>query len=188
MTHLATLRRDVPETLERVGAVAGDLEALFEDLYQDRYGDVYRYVLLMLRSHEEAQDIASETFHRAYAAWSAGRGPRGESLPWLLVIARNLVVDHRRRRRLVSWLPFELAGKGREAADGSAAERSEFWIWFDEMARDLPDRQREVLILRYQRDLDDDQIGEIMGLSASGVRSLVARACAALRRHPEIWQ
>ena len=55
-------------------------------------------------------------------------------------------------------------------------------------ARELPRRQREVLILRYQRDLDDESIGEILGLSASGVRSLVARACETLRRNPEIWR
>jgi RNA polymerase sigma-B factor len=61
-------------------------------------------------------------------------------------------------------------------------------MWFDRFARELPARQREVLILRYQRDLDDSQIGEILGISASAVRSLVARACTALRRNPEIWR
>ena len=72
----------------------------------------------------------------------------------------------------------------REAETG----RTEFWLWFERFARELSQRQREVLILRYQRDLDDDQIGEILGISASAVRSLVARACAALRHNPEIWQ
>ena len=65
--------------------------------------------------------------------------------------------------------------------------RSEFWLWLDALAAVLPERQREVLFLRYQRDLDDEEIGEILGLSASGVRSLASRALAALRRHPELW-
>jgi len=50
----------------------------------------------------------------------------------------------------------------------------------------LTPRQREVLLLRYQYDLADDQIGRILGLSEPGVRSLASRAVAALRHHPEL--
>ena len=63
----------------------------------------------------------------------------------------------------------------------------EFWDWLDRLARILPERQREVIFLRYQRDLSDEDIGEILGLSASGVRTLVARALSGLRSHPELW-
>jgi RNA polymerase sigma factor (sigma-70 family) len=72
--------------------------------------------------------------------------------------------------------------------DQTDTGRTEFWLWFERFAQELPARQREVLILRYQRDLDDPQIGEILGISTSSVRSLVARACATLRRNPEIWR
>jgi RNA polymerase sigma factor (sigma-70 family) len=65
-------------------------------------------------------------------------------------------------------------------------ETSEFWIWFNDLCRVLPRRQREVFILRYQRDLSDNDIGAIMRLSASGVRSLVARAVQTLREHEEL--
>ena len=54
------------------------------------------------------------------------------------------------------------------------------------MSRAIPDRQREVLVLRFRRDLSDEEIGEVMGLTASGVRSLVARAIQSLRNHPEL--
>jgi DNA-directed RNA polymerase specialized sigma24 family protein len=43
-----------------------------------------------------------------------------------------------------------------------------------------------VLLLRYRRDLTDDEIGGVMGLSASGVRSLAARALDTLHNHPEL--
>ena len=78
------------------------------------------------------------------------------------------------------------SGSGARGVDGTAEER-EFWMWLDALARSLPARQREVLLLRYQRDLTDAEIGEVLGLSESGVRSLAARAIAALRRHPELW-
>ncbi len=179
--------------LERVGERSAvretESEAAFESLYRERYRDVFRYALLMLRSPEDAEDVASEAFGKAYAAWCDGRGPEGEALPWLLLITRRAVIDRTRRRRLLSWLPLDSMHPAHEPADQSAdSHRSEFWLWFDRFARELPDRQREVLILRYRRDLDDAQIGQIMGITPSAVRSLVARACEALRRNPEIWR
>jgi RNA polymerase sigma factor (sigma-70 family) len=193
MMAVVDVERGTEELLERVGSVrsAGEVEevgASFEALYRQRYRDVYRYVLLMLRSAEDAEDVTGEAFQRAFAAWNAGHGPAGQALPWLLLIARRLVIDRTRRRRLLSWLPLGGMNPSHEPSTDSDTGRTEFWIWFDRFARELPARQREVLILRYQRDLDDPQIGEILGISASAVRSLVARACAALRRNPEIWR
>lgn len=185
---------DVTRGADEVIYPAGDIlavesaEVTFEALYRQRYRDVYRYALMMLRRPEDAEDVAGETFHRAFKAWRSGHGPAGQALPWLLLIARRLVIDKARRRRLISWLPLGGVGAAHEPAYEADTGRAEFWIWFDRFARELPDRQREVLILRYQRDLDDQAIGEILGLSASGVRSLVARACATLRRNPEIWR
>ena len=176
--------------LERVveARPVGVAEDSFEALYRQRYRDVYRYALMMLRRPEDAEDVAGETFHRAYTAWGSGHGPSGQALPWLLLITRRLVIDKARRHRLISWLPLGGQNPAHEPADAGDTGRTEFWLWFERFARELPDRQREVLILRYQRDLDDEAIGEILGLSASGVRSLVARACATLRRNPEIWR
>jgi DNA-directed RNA polymerase specialized sigma24 family protein len=62
----------------------------------------------------------------------------------------------------------------------------EFWVWFHQLATALTSRQREVLLLRYQYDLADEEIGRIMGLSEPGVTSLASRAPAALRNHPEL--
>jgi RNA polymerase sigma-70 factor, ECF subfamily len=190
MVELMNADRGTEQALERVGE-ARAMEAVdetFEALYRQRYRDVYRYSLLMLRRPEDADDVTSEAFHRAYVAWQSGRGPSGQALPWLLLITRRLVIDKVRRRRLISWLPLGGLSPAREPAEQADTARTEFWLWFDRFARELPDRQREVLILRYQRDLDDEAIGEILGLSSSGVRSLVARACATLRGNPEIWR
>jgi RNA polymerase sigma-70 factor (ECF subfamily) len=162
-------------------------ETLFDDLYQSRYRDVFRYSMLMLRSRDDAEDVTADTFQRAYSAIGAGRGPAGDPLPWLFLICRRIVLNIVRRRRLISWLPLASLPAAREPRHAETAEAAEFWLWFGSLAKALPDRQREVLILRYQRDLDDEQIGVILGLSASGVRSLSSRAIQSLRTHPEIW-
>lgn len=161
----------------------------FESIYTAHYRDVYRYVLVSARRPDEADDIVSETFDRAFAAWRSGRATIDRPLPWLLVIARRIMVDRWRRARLLRWLP--LTGTRQTAIDPADPDdqlaRADFWLWLDRLAAVLPDRQREVILLRYQRDLTDEDIGEIVGLSASGVRTAVSRALATLRSHPELW-
>ena len=178
--------RDSRESCEPREATAES----FETLYRDHYRDVYRYVLLSLRRPDDVDDIVADTFDRAFAAWRSGHGPAGRALPWLIVIARRILVDRWRRGRLLRWLPLP-GGSGqpepRDPTEGADRERTEFWLWLDRLAEALPERQREVVFLRYQRDLSDEDIGEILGLSASGVRTLASRALTALRQHPEIW-
>jgi RNA polymerase sigma-70 factor (ECF subfamily) len=170
----------------------------FESLYEAHYRDVYRHVLLLTRGRDDVDEITSEVFTRAFEAWRNGRGPAGRALPWLLVIAKRLITDRWRRRRLITWLPITFGRPARDESTGTprgidpggndpTLASREFWLWLDALAAVMPERQREVLFLRYQRDLDDEEIGEILGLSASGVRSLASRALTALRRHPELW-
>lgn len=173
-----------------VRRVAVERPATFEEAYRTHYRDVYRYVLVMSHERDEADDVVGEVFKRAWEAWRAGRGPAGRALPWLLLIARRLLTDRWRRGRLIAWVhlrPGEDESRSAVREVDRTADEREFWMWLDALARSLPARQREVLLLRYQRDLTDAEIGEVLGLSESGVRSLAARAIAALRRHPELW-
>jgi RNA polymerase sigma-70 factor (ECF subfamily) len=172
-----------------VGIAGADTDApTFEAVYRDHYRDVYRYVLMALRHPDDAEDVVADTFDRAFEAWRSGRGPAGRALPWLIVIARRIVVDRWRRGRLLRWLPFPSDHRHPELSDPDDSRgRAEFWIWLDQLADALPERQREVVFLRYQRDLSDEDIGQILGLSASGVRTLASRALSSLRQHPELW-
>lgn len=157
-------------------------------LYTEAWTDVYRYAFMLLRHREDAEDVAAEAFGRAYAAWRRGGGPAGAPLPWLLLIARRIVIDRQRRRRLIAWLPLSARRQGGDPYANAAFERAEAWLWFERVSQILPPRQREVLILRYQFDLPDEVTGRVMGLSSAGVRTLVSRALAELREHLESLQ
>jgi RNA polymerase sigma factor (sigma-70 family) len=167
--------------IERIASAS---DAAFEAIYRDHYRDVYRYVLVLTRHAEDADDITAETFERAFRAWRRSDGPKGEPLPWLFLVARRIATDRWRRARRV--LRQRLNGTVERLPDAQADP--ETWLWLDAFARVLPERQREVILLRYHRDLSDADIGALMRLSPSGVRSLVARAIATLRSHPEVWR
>jgi RNA polymerase sigma factor (sigma-70 family) len=161
------------------------VNAALEDLetqYIRHYRSIYLYVLALTRSVDEAEEVTADTFERAHVAWSNGRRPlAGKELPWLLLTARRRATDRwRRTQRLAS---LRTSGPDRRA---TAEQNVDFWLWFDALSRVLTPRQREALLLRYQRDLTDADIANVMGLSPSGVRSLVLRALEALRSHPEL--
>jgi RNA polymerase sigma-70 factor (ECF subfamily) len=157
------------------------LSVLFEDVYERHLSDVFRYALFLTGDRDDAEDVASETFARALRAWRDGREPNGPALPWLLVIARNIANDRWRKAKRLLARPFE-------STSPSDITRLEASMWLKSVLTVLSVRQREVIALRYHRDLSDADIGTVMGLSESGVRSLVARAMETLRRHPEVWQ
>lgn len=154
--------------------------AVIERLYSDHYRDVFRYVLALTRSVEDAEDVTADCFERALRTWH--KVPE-RPIAWLLLTARRIATDRWRRARRLTRL---LAMRGGAGTNRDSNPDAQFREWFDALARVLNDRQREVLILRYQRDLADADIGHVMGLSESGVRSLVARALEILRSHPEL--
>jgi RNA polymerase sigma-70 factor, ECF subfamily len=173
-----------PINLQRIGREVGGGEVvsvLFEEVYERHMGDVFRYALILTRDRDDAEDVASETFARALRAWRKGSEPDGPPLPWLLAITRNIATDGWHRARRVFSRPPEPTAP-------SDTARLEAVLWLHSVAGILPERQREVIALRYHRELTDADIGAMMGLSESGVRSLVARAIKTLRMHPEVWR
>jgi RNA polymerase sigma factor (sigma-70 family) len=165
-------------------ATADRFEA-FEALYAAHHDDVYRYVR-SFATFDEAEDIVSDVFARGFAAWRDGREPNGPPLPWLLLIARRLLTDRWRRARRILW--GQLPSRGPVVDPQSDRAEMEFQDWLASLARVLTYRQREALALRYLGRLNDDEIGRVLGLSASGVRSLVSRALVILRTHEELWR
>ena len=151
----------------------------FEDAYSANYRDVYRYLLALTRSRDDADDLTAATFERALRSWES---VPATPLPWLLLTARRLATDRWRRARKLALITARIVPG---VVDGPEAE-NQFWMWFDALATVLNPRQREVLVLRYQRDLSVRDIAEIMRLSESGVRTLTSRALAVLRSHPEL--
>jgi RNA polymerase sigma-70 factor (ECF subfamily) len=156
------------------------ITSLVERAYDAHYRDVYRYVLALTRSAADAEEVTAEVFERAMRTWSS-EPERVEA--WLLLTARRIATDRwRRARRLITVLSRIRTSDRTDPGQ----ERAEFWTWFDAVSRVLTHRQREALVLRYQQDLSDADIASVLGLSESGVRSLVARALETLRAHPEL--
>ncbi len=158
-------------------------EAAFRLLVQRWENDVLAFLIHMLGSREEAEDLVQDTFIKVYRQAGRYRG-EGRFRSWLLRIAGNLARSRRRRRRILKWLPFDptehdVAG-GAPSPDAELEREQSAAVLRGALAA-LPERQREALVLHRFQGLKYREAAEVMGTTVPGVESLIQRALASLR-------
>lgn len=162
---------------------AGDPRA-FETLYARHRERLYRFLAAQLRDPALADELFQDTWQRVIAAREGWR-PEAAFVTWLYRIARNLLADHWRARRHRPPAPADADERVARVAGDDSPEMtlSEF-----EQRRslalaleELPDEQREVVLLRLQQELTLEQIGEITGVGRETVKSRLRYAMDKLR-------
>jgi RNA polymerase sigma-70 factor, ECF subfamily len=150
-------------------------ERAFEDLFDRDFDAVWRYIRRRIGA-DLADELAAETFVRAYEGWSRFDPARGDARAWLFGIATNLLRRHARdeRRRFVA-LAHDLAG------DDHADRAFEAQALFDLVSR-LSLAEREVLFLFCWADLTYAQVAAALDVPVGTVRSRLNRARASARR------
>lgn len=158
----------------------GDIAA-FEELVDRFKSVVFGLSLSMLRSREDAEEAAQDTFVKLFRArdqYQAGRSLE----PWLLRIAGNTCRDFLRRRRVerqaVTLLDPENGGveqfvDGRQVVESGTIGNSEI---VRQQLDELSDRFRLPLVLKYLNGFTNRQIADSLGISVSNVKVRVARA------------
>jgi RNA polymerase sigma-70 factor, ECF subfamily len=174
----------------------GDV-ALLHDLVEQYQFRLVRYLIYLLGRRDSVDDLVQETWLRVL---ERGRSYNGSSRfePWLFAIARNLTMDHLRKRRIFSLdsgnhdserdpeekrepaplassapSPFELAARTEEA---------------HRIAHTLDTLEpiyREALVLRFQEELSLQEMSAVIGVPLTTVSSRIYRGLASLRAQME---
>ena len=160
---------------------AGD-EAALEDLIGRWRAPLYGF--LNRRTDASAvDDLFQETWLRVVRA-RARFDPRRRFSTWMFQIANNLCRDRYRRTGTIdrgkTALAEELGATGRGSTP-SAAARIDAKLDVERGLAALPDRLREVLVLRHQRGMGEAEIAEALGIPRGTVKSRVHAAMRALR-------
>jgi RNA polymerase sigma-70 factor, ECF subfamily len=163
--------------------------ALLQTLVQEYQYRLVRYFIFLLGTRDQVDDLVQETWLRVL---ERGRSYDGESRfePWLFAIARNLAIDHTRKRTFssldsnddderdhASFSPVSNADSPFEQA-----ARTEDARRLAESLQSLPPMIREALVLRFQEELSLQEISHVVGASVSTVSSRIYRGLAALRQ------
>ncbi|WP_172195663.1 RNA polymerase sigma factor [Saccharibacillus qingshengii] len=145
----------------------------------ENYGsDVWHYAYFLTRSRDLADDIAQDTFVKAYGALDSFRG-EAKIKTWLLSITRHTAFDYRRSAFARRSVPMDrLPERERAESAEEAYMRREDSVQVWAVIMQLPDRYREVLVLDLKHDLRLAEIAQLLGIAEGTVKSRLFRARA----------
>ncbi|GAB3831954.1 RNA polymerase sigma factor [Hymenobacter jeollabukensis] len=177
---------------ELVAQLQQGSEAAFRTLVERYQNRVYRTVLALLRSAEEAEDVAQEVFVEVYQTIGRFRGDAALST-WLYRLATSRALKHRRRARakkrfayFTSLLGFDnhvLHHPPDHAHPQAQLEGTQqLRLLLDHIAR-LPDQQQVAFTLRHEQELSYEEIAAVLQTTVPAVESLLFRARQTLRKH-----
>jgi len=152
----------------------------WDRVYAEQLPRVFNYFRFRIRNQADVEDLTSRTFEKAWRARGKYRDDRAGIATWLFTIARNVAIDHLRESR--EHEPIE-------AAEYAAFDRTpEMDIEgesdinrLNALARLLPDRERDLLAMKYGAALNNRAIAELTGLTESNVGTILSRVVEKLR-------
>ena len=166
--------RDVYCGAEEKALIESEFQAVFEQ-YKD---PVYRFVWRMTNSPDVAEDITQEVFLTLLRQRARFDATRGQIRPFLLGIARNLVLKTVRRDK-DRWSALDQEQFTAKPVDFAGCELADI---IAKTIQDLPPLQREVLVLAHYEGLSLDEIARTVDAEVGTVKSRLHRARENLRR------
>jgi len=155
-------------------------EAAFRREFDERYATLARYLARLVGEPESAADLAQEAFVRLFQRGSMPDDPAA----WLVSVAHNLLRNERqqiaRRLRLLELRAEEIAPNEPARAADTTLETRELRANVRRALDALPERERQMLLLRYE-GFSYREIAHALAINEASVGTLLARAKTAFR-------
>jgi len=164
-------------------AQAGD-EAAFEQLYNEFYEPILRFIAFRVPTSDDAEDLAQTVFMRFYNNLKNWRDQGYSPLAYVFTIARSVVADYYRKNRIK---PVNNSEEILPLLMDSSAKPDEIMQSNQEVERimaaigKLPQNYQEVISLRLVRELDYEQIAKILNKTEVNIRKLYSRGIKKLQ-------
>ena len=164
-----------PELIRRV--IAGQTEQ-FRPLIDRYQSPIFRFAFGLLGNHDEAQDVAQETFLKAFSNLASFDPSRAVFSTWLFTIARNRCINALKKRRPVS---LELPDMIQTVKTADPISQQELSQQLDRALAELPVEQRSAFVLAEIEELSYAEIARIENTTLGTVKSRIYRAKQRLR-------
>jgi RNA polymerase sigma-70 factor (ECF subfamily) len=167
-------------------------EEAFEELVNRHKDRVYTTIYLIVKDRYRAEDLMQETFIKAIKTIKKGKyNEEGKFLPWLLRIAHNLGIDNFRRDRRYPTIIMEDGGNifnSLEFSEGTFEDKQikeDTHKLLKRLIEELPDAQREVLVMRHYMDMSFQEIADATEVSINTALGRMRYALINLRKKME---
>lgn len=184
---------------QEVARVARGDRAAYARLVNLHLQPIEAYAFRICANRATAEDVVQEVMLRLWLRAAHFQPERARLTTWLHQMAHNLCIDHLRRNSRLTELPFgndppdthEVTSGQSAYLHSPAAEAVEVGV-VDEHAdavqqalAQLPERQRNALVLTYYQGLSNAEVAQVMQTGVRAVESLLVRARAALKKQLE---
>lgn len=156
---------------------------LFEQFYELHSDSIFKYIFFLVGNKETAEDLTQETFYRGYKQFDQLQ-EQAAIQTWLRKIARNLVYDYFRRKRIIQFIPFisKYDQRDEQLLPSEIIEKGEEIVLLYSALSKLKLEYKEVIILRKIEGLSIKESALLLGWSEAKVKNNTIRAIQALKK------
>ena len=147
-------------------------EAAFNQLVDRYQSKVFTTLFLIVKDQDVAEDLLQDVFVKVIRTLNSDKyNEEGKFQPWLLRIAHNLAIDHFRKAKRYPTILLEDGSnllnslKFASASSEQQQIKEETLVWVRNLIDELPEAQKEVVIMRHYLDLSFQEIAEQTGVS-----------------------
>lgn len=159
-----------------------ELNDRFEELYRTYYRQVVNYLNAKIGNYHDAEDLASNIFEYCCRQLPTFDPAKASLKTWLYVIVnsryKNYLRDHRAFENVEDYMDFTASD---DAPLEQAMEAEEERQWLAKALEQLPERQKQIIVLKYFTSLSSEQIAQRLKMTQSNVRVQLFRAMKRLQ-------
>lgn len=152
----------------------------WEHVYKKFLPQVFHFFCYRVGNQILAEDLTSIAFEKAWSGRHHFRNDIGSFRQWLFGIARNVMADHFRKEKNEVQITHDIPDSTHNSPE-IAFQRNSDYLRISKLLSNLPDRERELVSLKYGAELTNRAIAELTGLSETNVGTILYRTVRKLR-------
>lgn len=149
-----------------------------EQIYKEYHGKVYGYIYGKLKNHHNAEDLCEDVFVKIYQKLDSFDSAKASISTWIYTITRNTVIDYLRSNSVHKEILSDFEEQNYSVSEQYTDERLEELA---EYLEKLPERQRNIIVLHYYKELTLKEIADTMNISYSNTKLLHKQALEKIR-------
>lgn len=159
-------------------------EGVFNDFYQTYFPKIYNYVYIQIRETAWAEELTGQIFEKILRGLTLYEASKGGLNTWIYSVAKNQIIDFHKSKQRQMNQPVEADRPEQKALEPSPEEHMvlrEKQKTVRGLLNQLPEREREIMMLKFYGGWDSREIAEYMGLKKEQIYMTVHRTLKKLK-------